>query len=121
MSKNKNVSLNWDDFVKLGNPENAPELAEEPVDPSVAAKEKAAMKLRVHLERKSRGGKDTTVIKGWEGSDEDLVVLGKELKVKCGVGGSVKDNEIIVQGNQRDKVLKMLIDKGYKQTKKAGG
>jgi len=116
----KNESLSWDDFIKLGNPENAPDLPDdEPQDEDMIKNNQ--MKLRIHLERKSRGGKDTTVIKGWEGFPKDLAALGKELKVKCGVGGSVKNNEIIIQGNQRDKVLKMLIDKGYTQTKKAGG
>lgn len=116
----KNESLSWDDFIKLGNPDNAPDLPseEENTDDMIKPNQ---MKLRIHLERKSRGGKDTTVIKGWEGFPKDLETLGKELKVKCGVGGSVKNNEVIIQGNQRDKVLKMLLDKGYSQTKNAGG
>ncbi len=116
---NKKGSLSWDDFVKLGNPENAPDLPEE-IDETVAKNQKQT-KLRIHLEKKGRGGKPTTIIKGWEGFPKDLEALGKELKVKCGVGGSVKNNEIIIQGNQRDKVLKMLLDKGYGETKKAGG
>lgn len=119
MSKNdKNpVSLNWDDFVKLGNPENAPPEPEEKANlfnPS-------SQDIRVHLDRKSRGGKEVTLIKGWSETQTRLEELGKLLKTKCGVGGTVKDNEIIIQGNHRDKIMKILADLGYKNAKKAGG
>jgi translation initiation factor 1 len=76
--------------------------------------------LRVFLETKHRGGKTATVIKGFIGKAADLEVLGKYLKMKCGTGGSVKDNEIIIQGNFREKITNMLISDGYK-TKMAGG
>jgi translation initiation factor 1 len=76
--------------------------------------------LRIWLER-GKGGKESTVIKGFEGPDEQLAELAKALKNKCAAGGSAKDGIIIIQGNHRDKVLKLLIDRGFKQTKKAGG
>jgi translation initiation factor 1 len=75
-------------------------------------------KLRVLLERKGRGGKEVTLVLGFEGNDRDQEALGKELKSHCGTGGHVKDGEIVVQGDQRDKVLKYLLAKGYSQAKR---
>ena len=77
-------------------------------------------KLRVKLETKHRGGKAVTLLTGFVGTDEDLQSLGKSLKNHCGTGGSAKDGEIIIQGDQREKVLQWLLKAGYTQTKKAG-
>jgi len=82
---------------------------------------KARMALRVLLDRKYRRGKEATIITGFTGTDDQLKALGKLLKTKCGVGGSAKDGEIIIQGNKREKVVELLTAEGYRGAKKAGG
>ncbi|MEZ4853367.1 translation initiation factor [Flavobacterium sp.] len=67
-----------------------------------------------------RKGKPTTIISGYEGEDEDFKLLAKEIKSKLAVGGSFKEGEIIIQGDYRDKIMKLLQDKGFK-TKRVGG
>lgn len=76
--------------------------------------------LTVHIERKGRGGKAVVLVKGFVGNDDDLNDLAKLLKKKCGVGGSAKDGEIIIQGDDREKVMKVLKKKGY-SVKRVGG
>ena len=76
--------------------------------------------LRVKIDRKQRKGKEVTLVIGFVGTEEDLKDLGKTLKQKCGVGGSTKDGEIIIQGNAAKKVLEILHKLGYK-AKQSGG
>ena len=85
---------------------------------SVETLHAAQQKLFIRLDTKQRAGKSVTLIQGFIGKEEDLQQLGKSVKNFCGTGGSVKDGEIIIQGDQRDKVLQWLQKNGYKNAKK---
>jgi translation initiation factor 1 len=74
--------------------------------------------LRVELDKSMRAGKQVTLVTGFIGTAADLDILGKMLKSKCGVGGSVKDGQVIIQGDHRDKLVGILTKEGYKAKRK---
>lgn len=86
-------------------------------DGGVDTLDKNKQMLRISLDKRNRKGKAVTLITGFIGSDDDLQDLGKLLKTKCGVGGSAKDGEIIVQGDNRQKVLDILQKEGYAKSR----
>ena len=79
--------------------------------------EPARQELRISLSKKQRGGKEVTLITGFIGREEDLAELGRLLRQRCGVGGSAKDGEILIQGDQRTKLRSLLPSLGYTRTK----
>ncbi len=78
---------------------------------------KNQQKLRLNIERAGRSGKTVTIVKGFVGTDDDMNALCQMLKKKCGVGGSMKDGEIIIQGDLRQRMLEILRNEGFTQTK----
>lgn len=117
----KNTKNNdWKDRLNVVYSTN-PDFRYEPPDEEEASTlPPSQQKLRVQLDRKNRGGKVVTLVTGFTGSDDDLKELGRLLKSKCGVGGTAKDGEIIVQGDFKQKVLDLLKQAGYTQTKPVG-
>jgi len=85
--------------------------------PEIVTLPKNQQKLRLNMERAGRGGKTVTLIKGFVGTSPDLEALCKLLKQKCGVGGAVKEGEIIIQGDHRQRLIELLKKEGYSNTK----
>lgn len=102
-------------FVFSTDPNFRFENEEEQAGETLPAKQQ---KLRIRLDTRHRGGKAVTLVEGFIGKEEDLEELGKKLKNYCGTGGSAKNGEIIIQGDQRDKVLQWFLKNGYTNTKK---
>lgn len=101
-------------MVYSTNPDFSYETEEEQEEETLP---KDCQKLRVAIEKKNRGGKVVTVVKGFVGTEADLKDLGKLLKTKCGVGGAVKEGEILIQGEWRERLIALLQQEGYKNTK----
>lgn len=114
------MSNDWKDrlgVVFSTNPDHQYNYEEEAEESTLPAKQQD---LRVLLDKKQRGGKKVTLITGFIGSGDDLKELGKLLKTKCGVGGTAKNGEILIQGDFRDKIVEILKKEGYK-VKRSGG
>jgi translation initiation factor 1 len=107
----KNEQKRRNGVVYSTNPNFSYEYDEEPEIATLAPEQQ---NLRVILDSKQRKGKTVTLVQGFIGTEEDLKELGKLLKNKCGVGGSVKDGEIIIQGEVKEKALTILRAQGYK-------
>lgn len=107
----------WKDRLNIvysTNPDFNYQLDEEEKPATVDPKQQ---KLRVSIEKKGRGGKTVTVISGFIGPEDDLKELGRLLKTKCGVGGAVKDGEILIQGEFKQRIIDLLKAEGFSQTK----
>jgi translation initiation factor 1 len=102
-------------FVYSTNPDFRFESEKEQVIQTLPPRQQ---KLKIRLDKKHRGGKTVTLIEGFIGIEDDLETLGKQLKNFCGTGGSAKDGEIVIQGDQRDKVLQWLQKNEYSNSKK---
>lgn len=107
----------FDGLVFSTNPDQQLDNIDDTEPETLNAKEQ---QLRVQLDKKQRGGKAVTLVTGFVGSDEDLKDLGKLLKTRCGVGGTVKEGEILIQGDFREKIIALLAKMGYK-AKRSGG
>lgn len=112
MAKNKSSQFG---IVYSTDPAFKP-LAEEEEEQASASP--GDQKIKVRLETKHRAGKAVTLLEGFSGTDVEKQIVCKQLKAYCGTGGSVKTGDILIQGDNRDKILQWLLNKGYKQSKK---
>lgn len=113
-------SNDWKDRLNVVYSTNPDYIYETTEEEEVATLPPQQQKLRVNIDRHLRGGKTVTLIKGFIGTEDDLKELGKYLKGKCGVGGSIKEGEIIIQGDFKTKIVELLKAEGYTQTKPVG-
>ena len=121
MAKNKfSKTISWDALQSMGNPDESDIDINETNDQEEPMGKTFNDKVSVYLERKGRGGKTVTLIKGLSLAAPQLDDLCKELKSKCGVGGKREGKEIMIQGDQRKKVIEAIKSKGYKDVKNAG-
>lgn len=95
----------------------------QPEDDSYSENEtpRTQQKLYVSIDKKKRKGKEVTLVEGYQGPEDNLKDLAKMLKQKCGVGGSAKEGEIVIQGNKRDKVIELLLAAGFGKVIRKGG
>lgn len=117
MSKKKLSLEDLKGVVFSTNPEYQPEEKEEDLEPALKNSEQL---LYVSIDRKKRKGKEVTLVEGFLGHEDDLKELGSLLKKHCGVGGTIKDEQILIQGNFRDKIMSYLQKEGYKVKQKGG-
>jgi translation initiation factor 1 len=114
MANNKKIKRETDGIVYSTEPEFA---FADLFDKLNEESESGAVKLNIRMEKKGRGGKTATLIEGFKGSESELSELARQLKSHCGTGGSVVDGEILIQGDQRKRVMEFLQKKGYKTNK----
>jgi translation initiation factor 1 len=110
-------TVNWKDRLNVVYSTNPDFRYEEEEQPEQSTIDKGKQVLRIQLDKRNRKGKAVTLVTGFIGTNDDLEALGKLLKVKCGVGGSAKEGEIIVQGDLRNKVLEILQKEGYAKSR----
>lgn len=121
MAKDKlSKSISWEQLQSLGDPSRIKDVSVNKETKKMKGGKTLSDPVRVYVERKGRGGKTVTLIKGLSLASPQLDTLCKELKSKCGVGGKVEGRQIMIQGDQRKKVVSTMIAKGYRDVKNAG-
>lgn len=107
----------WKDRLNMAYSTNPDFRYEYDEETAVETLPKNKQQLRVSIEKKGRGGKTATLVSNFVGNEEDLKELARLLKTKCGVGGSAKDDQILIQGDLKSKVTEILKSEGYTQTR----